>query len=139
MNKKMVIITATCFVIIAAAFVAFFIVSTNREGNIRFSGTNSAMTSTRHHSGFAINAQRANGRARMHVNLTTENLENMNAVNSTAYGRMYLELTQGDVVRLTDISGMFNGGIYTSAFEPGRVTIRVIFERAEGVNFSIRW
>jgi len=139
MNKKVIVIVVLAVLVFAAALTTFILVILNREGTLSFSGSNSGMSSTQQDNGFTINAQRVNGRNRMHVNFSTTNLNSLQVNNTNTAGRMYLELTQGDVVRRTDITGSFNGTIDTSAFEPGRVTVRVIYERAEGVNISVRW
>ena len=139
MNKKVIIIVILAVVVFAASITAIVLISVNREGVLSFTGSNSTMSSIRLDNGFTANAQRINGRHRMHANFTTANLNNLHVSNTNTTGQMYLELTQGDIVRRTDITGSFNGNIDTSAFEPGRVTVRVIYERAEEVNISVSW
>jgi len=140
MSKKKIVIAILGAVIFVLALntLTVFIVS-NREGNVTFSGSGRHMSSTRFEDGFSVNAQHISGSHRMHINFTASNLNNLQVHNTNTTGQMFLELTQGDIVRQTNITGNFSSNIDTGAFEPGRITIRIIYERAEEISFSINW
>lgn len=138
-KKKIIIAVLVILVFVVTLNTFIFVVSSNREGVISFSGTGNDMLSINYENGFSINAQHINGSHCMHVNFNTSNLNNLHVHNANTGGQMFFELTQGDIVRRTNITGNFNGNIDTSTFESGRVTMRVIYERAEGINFSVSW
>jgi len=138
-KKKLIIVVLAALVFVVALNTFIFVVAWNREGVLGFSGTGNDMSSTRFENGFSVNAQYISGSHRIHLNFYTSNLSNLQIRSTNTAGQIFIELTQGNVIRRTDITGNFNGSIDTNAFEPGRVTVRVIYERAEEINFSASW
>jgi len=88
---------------------------------------------------WTISAKSIDGHASRNIDMTSEKLAALHAENTSSDGGVFLVMTQGDTEKTFDLSGEFNGSIDTSAFEPGRVKLRLNFEKAKDVKVYINW
>jgi hypothetical protein len=88
---------------------------------------------------WAISAKTVDGYASRSLDLNAANLAALHVDNTNSEGKVFLVLTQGDTEKTFDISGKFNGEIDTSAFEPGKIKLRLNFEKVKDLDLYVKW
>jgi len=98
------------------------------------------MSSSRYSDGlWTYSARSANGRTSRSPNLTAEELSSFSVTSSNSEGEMRLQITQGDLELVVDLTGNYSGNPDLSRFSPGRIRLQLVFERASDVSTSVRW
>ncbi|MCL2372097.1 MAG: PLDc N-terminal domain-containing protein [Defluviitaleaceae bacterium] len=87
---------------------------------------------------WTFTANRANGHERRNINFTAAQLNDFH-VFSDSGGGTTLRLEQNNNVKTVDISGFVDRNVDLSAFEPGRVRVRLDFDRADDVYVRLSW
>jgi len=88
---------------------------------------------------WTISANSVNGHISQKTVFSADELAALHVKNSSSAGTVSLVLTQDDINKTFDVSGTFDGYIDTSAFTPGKITIRLNLESAKDVNVSVKW
>ena len=88
---------------------------------------------------WTITANTVNGHASRKINFSADNLAALHVKNTNSEGKVSITLTQGNTEKTFDVSGTFDGSIDTSAFAPGKITIRLDFESAKTVDVAVNW
>ncbi|MDR2956909.1 MAG: hypothetical protein LBU61_01840 [Coriobacteriales bacterium] len=88
---------------------------------------------------WTILAKTVDGHASRNVEMSSDNLKAIHIENTNTVGSVFLVVTQGKTEETYTITGPFSGGIDTSMFSPGKLTLRVNFEKAENVSLVITW
>ena len=155
-NKKVIALVAVIAVIIIGTIAAIVFFTFDREGVAFNSGSFSATSGGRTFSigvhsrssdgiynvannTWRASPARANGSSRVNYTFTATNLDNMTVRNTNTEGMVSLTFTQGDAEKTVDITGDFNENIDMSSFEPGQITLRLVFENATNVEALISW
>ena len=89
--------------------------------------------------GWMFSARTANGHSTRTLSFSSANLASLHVENTNSGGGVFLIMTQNNIERTVDITGAFNGNIDMSDFEPGRIRLRLSFEKAQGVNVVMSW
>ena len=88
---------------------------------------------------WTISANTVNGHISQKVDFSSADLAALYVRNTNSSGTVSLVLTQGDISKTFDVSGSFNGSIDTSAFAPGKITIRLNLDNAKDVSVNVKW
>jgi len=88
---------------------------------------------------WTVTAGSLSGNSRMDITFDEAKLAALHVKSTDDGGKVTLVRIQGDVERATDISGEFDGAIDMTDFEPGRIRLRLEFDRAEGLSTVISW
>jgi hypothetical protein len=111
----------------------------SRTGTWSIVGSHTGMVRNISEDGITFSASRANGRFTTNVDLNADNLLVFHVENTNSAGTASMVITQDNTERTFDISGEYNDNLDMSAFEGGRIRIRLVFENAENVNLVINW
>lgn len=136
-------IFVSIFVHIVHPKIWWHIRSSNVEGNfptrITFSGTGSRLIRTLHDDNYYITAQNINGRIILFFDLDEDINTNFYITNSNNDGNVTLEIVQGEISNIFDITGDFSDYIDMKYFYFGRVSFIIMYEKASDVSTIFRW
>ena len=135
--KKPVIFFAIFWAVSIVLFV-FGTIGFAREHGTMSSGTFTMQRSTLRDSEWTYTARTANGWTRRSPSLTAEELAAFHVISNSGEG-VRLRLEQDDRLEVIDLSRRFDGPVDLRGFEPGRVRIRLEFDRANDVYVRISW
>jgi len=121
------------------AILGIFAVLVVMAGCVSSSLSGTMMTRSISPGRWRISANTANGHVSQAVDFSEEDLAALYVKNTNSDGTVSLELTQGDINTTFDVSGEFDGNIDTSAFAPGKLTIRLNLDKVKGVDVSVNW
>jgi len=136
LKKPIIIIIIAIAIVVVGTAVTIAVVFSGGNYN-SWSGT--MMSSSHSDSGWAITARTVNGRSTRTVDFDPGNLSALRIESINEGGSVYFTMTQGNVERVTDISGGFRDRIDTSGFDTGRIRLRLNFERASEVIVVVSW
>ena len=136
--KKSIIFFGIFWAISIVLFVFGTIGFAQEFGGSMSSGTFSMQRSSLRDGEWTYTARTANGWTRRSPNLSADELAAFYVVSNSGNG-VRLRLEQGDLLEVIDLSGNFRGPIDLGHFEPGRVRIRLEFDRANDVYVRISW
>ena len=108
-------------------------------GCVSSSLTGTMMTKNLSSGNWMISANTANGYVSQSIDFSAGDLAALSVKNTSSDGTVSLVLTQGDTIEVFDVSGTFNGSIDTSAFTPGKITIRMNLDSAKDVDVVVTW
>jgi hypothetical protein len=140
MKKKVFMIGASVGVAIVALVAVILIVVFTREGvSVRsVSGRNVSISNAENNT-WTVTADTLTGNSRMDITFTEESLDALRIHSTSSGGTVSLRLTQGDVDLTFDITQVSNHRVNLNGFTPGRIRMRLAFDRLENVSLSIAW
>ena len=133
--KKIIAILSMLVLVMALAGCAG---GTPRLGT-RSSWSGRNMTYSTPHNSWTIAATSLRGHSTRTLDVTAEQLAALHVASTNSGGELRLTITQSDVSEHFDLTGAFEGPIDASTFEPGRISLRLDFERVEDVSVHISW
>ena len=136
-HKKPVILFAILWVLSIGLFVVGTVGFARVYGSVS-SGVFTMQNSRLRDSEWMFSARTANGWVRRTPNLSAEELAAFHVTSSSGQG-VRLRLEQDDRIEVIDLSGNINEPVDLSDFVPGRIRIRLEFERANDVYVRVRW
>jgi len=141
--KRLVIISAICFVLSSGAFVGGILHLQNTVGPVasgtRQMGSFVGFEDNLRNGVWEISATRANGYSSRNPILSAEEMSAFRVESINDSGSIFLKIQQGDREEIFDISQNFNGYIDLSSFAIGRLTILMQFEHATNLNTTVSW
>lgn len=87
---------------------------------------------------FKVSYELANREFDNQLDLTNEELENIQVIASAESGTIYLKIVQGNIEEIFEITGV-NQKLDMSSFEEGEITFILGNENARGVDFELIW
>jgi len=88
---------------------------------------------------WTISAKTINGHVSQTIDFSSDDLAALHVKNTNSDGKVSLVLTEGIATKTFDVTGTYDGSIDTSAFTPGKITIRLNLENAKNIDVSVNW
>lgn len=135
-NATPVIAAGVTLLALAAITVA---VVFTRHGIVVKSGLMSNCVSYVWAGSWTTRASRIDGHCRLDKTLDGSQLAALRVSGTHSSGRVLLTMTQGHVEQAVELTGGFDDRLDMSAFQPGRVRMRVDYHDAAGVIVAVSW
>ena len=131
------ILLVISIIISVSVFAVPFVLFGSNAGLYSWSGT--MLSRNDRADSWIISANTVNGNGRRNINFTYDNLNNLHVENKNGDGTVLIKLTQGNNEKTIDVTGEFNEYIDMRDFEPGRINMRIVFEKVRDLRIEIKW
>ena len=89
--------------------------------------------------GWKIQAQSIEGYASRKLDFNAENLVALHVDNVNSAGEVLLIISQDSVSQTFTLSPNFSGRLDLGKFSPGKITVRLEFKNAKGIDLTMVW